>query len=172
MTRQTLLTRGIAVLLAAVIGATSLSATAPPARAMEGETLGRVLFGAAALALAAKVYTDREDRKARERAARAAPPQTPAPDRWRTGPGGRVVLGPGVRPGDGLRGADTRRVRCQRKLQTETGWVRFYSQACLDRAGAEVAVPQTCLRQRWANGRWVQYFSRGCLRRYGIVDAV
>lgn len=182
---QTFCTRGLraaaALLLSAVIGATSLAATASPARALERETLGQLLFGAAAIALAAKVYNDREDRKARERAARAAPPpvQVVEADRWRAyGPRGRVVYGPGTRPGQAFEGAETRRealtrrIQCQRKLQTETGWVKFYSQACLDRVGADVDVPQTCLRQRWAQGRWVQYFSRGCLRRFGIVDAV
>lgn len=165
-----------ALVLSVVIGLTSLTASATPARAMDGDTFGRLLFGAAAVALAAKVYNDREDRKARERAARAAPPpaqQAAEADRWRAfGPRGRAVYGPGVRPGDRVRDADSRRVRCRRQLQTETGWVRFYSQACLDRVGADVDVPQTCLRQRWVNGRWAQYFSRGCLRRFGIVDAV
>lgn len=163
-------------MLSVVIGLTSLTASATPARAMDGDTFGRLLFGAAAVALAAKVYNDREERKAQERAARAAPPppvQVSEADRWRAfGPRGRAVYGPGVRTGDRVRDADPRRIRCRRQLQTETGWVRFYSRACLDRAGADLDVPQTCLRQRWVNGRWAQYFSRGCLRRFGIVDAV
>lgn len=162
-----------ACLLAAMLGLTSLTATATPARAMDGDTFGKLLFGAAAVALAAKVYNDREDRKAEERAARAAPPpvQVAENDRWRAGPGGRLVYGPGAGFGDALQGAETRRIRCLRKLQTESGWVRFYSKTCLDRVGAEVEVPQTCLRQRWSDDRWVQYFNSGCLRRFGIVDA-
>lgn len=151
-----------ALVLSTSIGLSGMIASATPAKAIESDVLGQLIFGAAAVAVISKIYNDRKDDD--KRAVTPTPPVTYA-DRghghWDHG--GRHAA---------KVGAPARRIQCRRKLNTERGWVRFYSQACLDRVGSDISVPRSCLRQRWQDGRWVQYFNRRCLKKYGKVDDV
>lgn len=154
----------VAGILSATIAVTSLGTTTRPAHALEPDRLGQLLFGAAAVAIVAKIYHDTrdDDRK---------PASSPAPVQQAGAPGyGRSFQSGGRPEARSHHAGGPRPLRCARQLQTRTGWVRFYSQACLDRVGAEASVPQTCLRQRNVEGRWLTYFSRRCLVKFGRIE--
>ncbi|WP_424967147.1 hypothetical protein [Dinoroseobacter sp. S375] len=162
-----------AAILSGMIALTSLTATASPARAMDSDTLGKLLFGAAALGVVAKIYNDRQDDKDRKKAARKSA-KSPSQTYWHHhgSHGHHSHSGSGAHSHSKTPNVSLPRLRvqCKRRLNTERGWVNFYSQACLDRRNVAVEVPQSCLRQRWVDGRWRQYFSRPCLRKHGQVD--
>lgn len=151
-------------ILSATIAVTSLGATTRPAQALEPDRLGQLLFGAAAVAIVAKIYNDARDDDRN-------PASSPAPVQQAAAPiYGRPVYSEARSEARNRHGGSPRPLRCARQLQTQTGWVRFYSQSCLDRVGAEASVPQTCLRQREVEGRWLTYFSRRCLVKFGRVE--
>lgn len=165
-----------AVILSASLAISSFGATTQPARALDNETLGQLIFGAAALGIAAAIYNDHKDDKKKKKSASKSAQSHSQPYWHHHGHHGHHSHGGkhGSRhhshsktPNVSLPGL---RVRCKRRLNTDRGWVNFYSQACLERTGVPVTVPQSCLRQRWVDGRWRQYFSRPCLRKYGQVN--
>lgn len=173
------------IALSCVLAASSIAATARPAKA-DDELIGQLLLGAVAVGVAYH-FLRQQDRSApvvsrAPQTQQAAPsPRTTQATTVRTAPPSAVLTSLRPRPRvlptvaqDPIVPWTTwttaqKRSACQQTLPTRRGEVDFIADRCLNHPRAEPRIPQNCLRDRWVRGAWRQVYSRDCLDRYGEV---